>query len=320
MKCWILWIALSHASISAAQERDPVAGATSVNPATFAKDVGLALSQVQSVEAATGPTHYRMRRYHFYASDAAIGKISGRFQMRKIDQNSPFDMGIKTLFTIYSPHWQHTSQRPWRIWDFVPPYQHTFIACYPSSSNSTSSDFAFRMMTVAGMPETNGQREVFFAAGNAVPNAPSTSGCTQTNATFRLMYGSDAAFAFAERSFDEFVSDTLPSIGLHYHGVFSVDPDHYFRFRLSAAQFQKLLSAKPFLKKLSPRRVESDYAERENLAWWLAPAQRAANTWYGFCERAGNSAEIVKMNWYQGFVYWRTRGIAAPSAAGRSCY
>ena len=204
MKFWILWIALSHASISAAQERDPVAGPTSVNPATFAKDVGLALSQVQSVEAATGPTHYRMRRYHFYASDAAIGKISGRFQMRKIDQNSPFD---------------------------------------PSSSNSTSSDFAFRMMTVAGMPETNGQREVFFAAGNAVPNAPSTSGCTQTNATFRLMYGSDAAFAFAERSFDEFVSDTLPSIGLHYHGVFSVNPDHYFRFRLSAAQFQKLLSA-----------------------------------------------------------------------------
>ena len=174
-------------------------------------------------------------------------------------------------------------------------------------------------MTMASMPETNGQREVWFAAGNAVPNVSSASGCTETNATFRLMFGKVAPFAFAERSFDELISNTLPSVRLHYHGVFSTDPEHYFRFELSEAKFQTLLRTKPYLKKLSPRRIEGDYPEQENLTWWLPPAQRATNIWYGFCERIGNSAEIVQMTWHQGFVYWRSSGAAKPGS-GESCY
>ncbi len=313
MKHWIFWIALAPVSVSVAQKPTPIADAEK-----FANDVGIALSQVQYAQAATGPTHYRMRRYHFFVQDSVIAKIPLRFRMQEIAQNNRFDVGIATLFTEYSPDWQHPSQRSWRFWDFIPPYQHTFIACYPAPANQTSDDFSFRIMTVAALPEANGLREVWFAAGNTVPNSPSSSGCTKTNSTFRLMFGEPAPFAFAERSFDELISNTLPSVGLHYHGVFSIDPEHYFRFRLSAARFQKLLRAKPYLKKLSPRRIESDYPERENLTWWLPPAQRAANIWYGFCERIGNSAGVVQMTWYQGFVYWRSSGIAKPDS-GESC-
>jgi len=316
MKKWILWVSLLHVSVSAAQGSNPIS-----DPEKFASDVGLALSQVQNAETTDGLSHYRMRRYHFFAPESAISELPGRFQMREIDQNNPFDVGIKGLVTIGSQNWLHSSQRPWRIWDLVPPYQHTFIACYPATSASTSKDFAFRFMTVASTPETNGQHEVSFAVGNAVPDAPSSSGCAQTSAssTFRVMFGKVAPFAFAERSFDEMISGTLPSAGLLYHGVFSIDPYHHFRFQLSAAQFQKLLRTKPFLKALGLKRIESGYAERENLGWWLTPAQRAAKTWYGFCEIAGSSFGYVNMTWHEGFVYWYSSGIAAPSHDRESC-
>ncbi len=179
----------------------------------IANDVGIALSQVQYAEVATGPTHYRMRRYHFFAPDAAIATIPLRFRMQRMTQTSRFDVGIETLFADYSPDSKYWGQRSWRIWDFIPPYQHTFIACYPS--NQSSGDFSFRTMRLGAMPEANGQREVWFAAGNAVPNSPNASGCSETKSTFRLMFGKAEPFAFAERSFDELISDTLPSVGLH---------------------------------------------------------------------------------------------------------